>query len=129
MSDDTHRLYPDLVDAGGLGIALQAELQAIGSPLRVSELDKAINFVVYARVEYGSRFSQVYLAAKERSFLFDCWSRGVCLAHGATPALTDLARAINRWVGSACTTAALAAEFGFVTPEPRAGVYERGEEV
>src|SRR5262249_42755671 len=100
MSGDTHQLYPDLIAAGGLSAALQAELQVIGSRLRVSELDKAINFVVYARVEFGSRFSQVYIAAEERLFLFDCWSRGVCLAHGSTPSLAELAGAINRWVGS-----------------------------
>jgi len=129
MSDYARHLYPDLAAASGLGAALQAELQAIGSGPRVSELDKAVNLVVNARVESGSRFSQVYIAAKERLFLFDCWSRGVSLAHGATPSLTYLARVINRWVGSRCTPADLAAEFGFVTPEPRAGVYERGEEV
>jgi hypothetical protein len=59
MSEDTLRLYPDLVQAGGLGNALQTTLTAIGSASRVSSLQEAVNFVVYARVESGSRFSQV----------------------------------------------------------------------
>ncbi len=126
--------YPDLVAAGGLGSALQRALVKIGSDLRARELDKAIkarsvNMFVHAKVESGSRFSQVYVAAAARLFLFDFWSRGVMLAQGRTPKLVDMARAINRWVGSSCTTAELASEFGFVIVDPCAGVYERGEEV
>jgi hypothetical protein len=129
VSKETNGYYPDLDAAGGLASALQGALRSVGSPLTVTGLDPVVKFVVYARVEFGSRFSQVYIAAEERLFLFDCWNRGVCLAHGATPTLVDLARAIDRWVGSDCTTAELAAAFGFVTPEPRAAVYERGGEV
>jgi Family of unknown function (DUF6193) len=122
-------LYPDLFAAGGLVSVLQDALRSIGSSLTAGGLDTAVNFAVYACVESGSRQSQVYIAAEQRLFLFDCWSRGVCLAHGSTPSLTDLARAIDRWVGSACTTAELASEFGFVAPKPEAAGYERGEEV
>ncbi len=129
MTEDTSRLYPDLTAAGGLTNALQSMLTAIGSPLAVSVLDPAVNFVVHARVESGSRFSQIYIAAKERLFLFDFWSRGVVLAHGQTPDLTDTARAISRWVGSSCTTAELASDFAFVAAEPAAASYESGEEV
>jgi hypothetical protein len=129
MTDDTGRLYPDLTAAGGLANALQSTLTAVGSPLTVSALDPAVNFVVYARVESGPRFSQVYIAAKERLFLFDFWCRGVMLAQGQTPDLGDTARAINRWVGSSCTTAELAADFAFVAVEPAAASYENGDVV
>lgn len=129
MSEDTIRLYPDLKEAGGLRNVLQTTLTAIGSALRVSGLEEAVNFVVYARVESGSRFSQVYIAAEERLFLFDFWSRGVMLGQGQTADLADMARAIDRWVGSGCTTAELDSEFAFVNVEPSAAAYERGEEV
>jgi hypothetical protein len=129
MTDDTGRLYPDLTAAGGLTSALQSTLIAVGSPLTVSALDPAVNFVVYARVESGPRFSQIYIAVKERLFLFDFWSRGVMLAQGQTPDLGDTARAISRWVGSGCTTAELASSFAFVAAEPAAASFERGEEV
>jgi hypothetical protein len=129
MSEDTIRLYPDLIATGGLDNALRAALAAVGSALKVSGLAGAVHFVVYARVESGPRFSQVYIAAKERLFLFDFWSRGVMLAQGRTPDLDQMARAINRWVDSSCTTAELASEFAFVEVEPAAASYERGEEV
>ena len=129
MPDDTTRLYPDLVAAGGLCNALQAALTAAGSGLRVSGLDPAVNFVVYARVESGPRFSQVYIAAQERLFLFDFWSRGVMLAQGGTPDLAGVAGAIDRWITSGCTTSELASVFDFVAVEPRAASYESGDEV
>ena len=129
MTELTERLYPDLVAQGGLNIALRATLAGIGSRLTVSALDPAINFVAYARIELPPRSSQMFIAAEERLFLFDCWSRGVLLANGHTPSLEHAARAIDRWLESVCTAADLAAEFGFITPADSAGVYERGEEV
>ncbi len=128
-SKEINGYYPDLDAAGGLATALQGALRSIGSPLTSAGLDPAVKFVVYARVEFGSRFSQIYIAAEERLFLFDGWNRGVCLLRGVTPTLVDLARVIDRWVGSDCTTAELSAAFEFVTPETRAAVYERGGEV
>jgi hypothetical protein len=129
VSKTTHDLYPDLIALGGLANALQSALREIGSYLTVSELDKGINFVVYARVESGSRFSQIYIAAEERLFLFDFWARGVMLARGQTPDLDETARAIDKWVASCCSTADLAAAFRFVAVEQAATAYERGNEV
>jgi hypothetical protein len=129
VSKTTNDLYPDLIALGGLAHALQLGLREIGSALTVSELDKGINFVVYARIESGSRFSQVYIAAEERLFLFDFWARGVMLAQGRTQHLAEMARAIDRWVASSCSTADLAAAFPFVAVEQKAAAYERGEEV
>jgi hypothetical protein len=129
VSKTTNDLYPDLIAFGGLANALQSALREIGSALNVSELDKGINFVVYASVESRSRFSQVYIAAEERLFLFDFWARGVMLAQGQTPHLAEMARAIDKWVASDCSTGDLAAAFRFVAVEPEAAAYERGEEV
>jgi hypothetical protein len=89
MTVDTSRLYPELTAAGGLTNALRNTLADAGSPLAVSGLNPADNFVAYARVKSGPRFSQVYIAAEERLFLFDFWNRGVMLARGETPDLTE----------------------------------------
>ena len=129
VSKTTDDLYPDLIAGGGLASALQSALREIGSVLTVSELDKGINFVVYARVESWPRFSQVYIAAEERLFLFDFWARGVLLAQGQNGLLSEAAGAIDKWVASSCSTAELAAAFSCVAVEPGATAYERGEEV
>ena len=121
------RFYPDVTAHGGLANAVGAALREIGSPLSAAELDKAVRFVAYARVESGKRFSQIYMAAQERLFMFDFWSRGVALAKGQTPDLIDMARAIDKWIGSNCTTAELANAFSFVAASSSASAYESGE--
>lgn len=129
VAKDISSLYPDLIEQGGLVNALQATLLKIGSSLCVSGLDPSLQFVVYARVGLRGRFSQIYLGAKIRMFSFDFWNRGVCLAHGATPDIQDMAAAIDRWVVSGCSTGELARDFCFVQAEAYAATYERGEEV
>jgi len=120
--------YPDLIAHGGLAKALQSALRECGSSLTAREPDAPFP-IVFVCVESGSRFSQVYVAELERMFSFDFWSRGVVLAHGRTPQLPEMARAIDKWVASSCTSADLAAAFAFVVPEQKAVVYERGLEV
>jgi hypothetical protein len=129
VAKDIPELYPDLIEQGGLANALQAALRKIGSSLSVSELDKSVRFVVYARVESGCRFSQIYIGAKTRMFSFDFWNRGVYLAHGATPEIVEMARSIDEWIASGCSTVELASTFRFVQVQPTAAAYERGEEV
>jgi hypothetical protein len=129
LSKTANDWYPDLIALGGLPTALQSALREIGSVLTVSELDNGINFVVHARVESPPRFSQVYIAAQERLFLFDFWARGVMLARGQSPHLSETGGAIDKWVASSCTAAQLAAAFRFVVVEPTAAAYERGNEV
>lgn len=129
LSKELNDLYPDLAAAGGLADALQAALREIGSALTVSELDPSINFIVYARVQSGDRFSQVYIGAEQRMFSFDFWVRGVMLAQAGTPDLGETARAIDTWVGSDCGTADLAGAFDFVDVQANAFAFERGEEV
>jgi hypothetical protein len=62
-----------------------------------------------------------------RTFSFDFWNRGVCLAHGAE--ILDTARSIDKWIVSGCSTGELASSFPFVQVQPTAAAYERGEEV
>lgn len=129
IAKDIPELYPELIQQGGLANALQAALRMIGSSLSVSETDKSVPSVVYAHVESGYRFSQIYIGAKTRMFSFDFWNRGVCLAHGATPEILDMARSIDKWIASGCSTCELASAFPFIQVQPTAVAYERGEEV
>src|SRR5262245_14438243 len=129
LAKDIPELYPDLIEQGGLANALQAAMRQVGSSLSVSELDLPVPFIVSARVGSGERFSRIYIGARTRMFSFDFWNRGVCLAHGATPELKDMARAIDKWIASGCSTGELASVFRFVQVEPTAAAYERGEEV
>ena len=129
MSKTINDLYPDVMARGGLSAALQADLCGIGSALTVSAGSTRINFEVYARVASGARSSTSFIAVQERLFLFDFWARGVLLARGQTPHLGAMARAIDKWVASNCSSGELAAAFRFVSVEPKAAVYERGEEV
>lgn len=122
-------LYPDLIRAGGLTKALQSALTDVGSPLVVSSSAMFGGFPAYARVEAKPRFSQVYIAAEERLFLFDFWAHGVMLAKGQTANLSEMARAIDKWIGSSCSTDELRASFDCVTIDPNAQAYEQGNEV
>lgn len=124
---DIPELYPDLIEQGGLANALQAALRKIDSSLSVSELDLVP--VVYARVQSGERFSQIYIAAKTRMFSFDFWNCGVSLAYGTTPDILEMARSIDKWITSGYATGDLASTFRFVQVQPTAATYERGEEV
>ena len=129
IAKDIPDLYPDLIEHDGLANAVQAALCMIGSSLSVSEPDKSVSFVVYARVESGHRFSQIYIGAKTRIFSFDFWNRGVCLAHGATPEIMEMAIALDKWIASNYSAGELASTFHFVQIKPTAADYERGEEV
>lgn len=129
VAKETSDLYPDVIAAGGLSNALQSALEKIGSTLVVKELDKRYNFVAYARVEGRACFSQVYIAADERCFLFDFWKKGVCLAHGRTPDLGVMSQAIDRWISGNVGTANLIAAFPFVKAEDAAPAFESENEV
>ena len=87
IAKDIPDLYPDLIEHDGLANAVQAALCMIGSSLSVSEPDKSVSFVVYARVESGHRFSQIYIGAKTRIFSFDFWNPGSAARVG--PVLSD----------------------------------------
>ncbi len=129
IAKDIPELYPDLIGQGGLPNAVQAALRKIDSSLSVSGLHKSVPLLVFAHVESGYRFSQIYVGAKMRMFCFDFWNRGVCLAHGATPEILKMARSIDKWIASCCSTGELERAFRFVQVEPTAAAYERGEEV
>lgn len=119
--------YPDILRHGGPAQALQARLLELGSELAVSEGPSPLT--EWLSVASKTRTANVLLAANTRRFSVSFWGRGVYLAHGTTPFLKDAARAIDYWVGSIRTARELSAAFRFVTLEPDAEVFERGEEV
>jgi len=80
-------------------------------------------------VEKNRRFSQVYVAAEVRLFLYDFWDRGVMLANASTPDFLQVARSIHEWVQEKANTSQLREAFPFVTLEPIAASFEKDMEV
>ena len=119
-------LYPDLVTAGSLSIALAQALANLGSPLQPVSL---INFLVFARTERGSRFCQMYIAAHERLFIFDFWSKGVGYGKGSTSSLHDAAQAIHFWLIEQPDLARMQDRFSFFTADAQGLAHEAGEAV
>lgn len=125
---DIQSLYPDLEECGGLSAALQSALEGIQSPLKLN-VRAPMNPETYAWVGVGDRFSQIYIAAEERRFLFDCWEQGVLLAAGSTDSLVNLAQALDAWIAQRFTVSGLSAGFLFVVAGERAEAFEQGREV
>ena len=63
-------LYPEVVSAGSLPQAVDKVLADIASPLRVTTMPSIIPLAL-AVVRGETRFSQMYVAAHERFFIFD----------------------------------------------------------
>lgn len=123
------RLYPDVVEAGGLAPALSAALKRAGS-IHVAQDLKEIFPCAYAHVEAKPRFSQVYMALENRLFMPDFWSHGVCMAHGESSDLDAVAEAIIFWLGGAeVTVRELGNQYAFIKYHPGALCYENGTEV
>src|ERR1700748_2554781 len=123
--------YPELSSVGGLENALNLEFRKINSPLSVSD-DGALSAkmpVTYARVEKENKFSQIYLAADEKLYLPDFWRDGVCLAHGKTDNLRELAKVLTFWLCEDVATKKLSEEFPFVLPNAKATAFDEGREV
>jgi hypothetical protein len=120
------KLYPDLVEAGGLSIALSKALAASGSKLKVTTVE---NFIPYARVADKSRSSQMYIAAQERLFIFDFWSQGVLYANGVCRKLNDAVQAIHFWISEGPDLAKMEKKFKFFRPTDVGKAHEAGQAV
>jgi hypothetical protein len=121
--------YGDVADAGGIGPAIQAQLKAIRSPLCVEKADPDFSALLpfdWEVVQRQQRFSQIKTAKHRRLFMLDFWDRGVCLAHGTTPLLPEVAEAINAWVAREVCTGELQRLFPFVAVESTAELHEQG---
>ncbi|MCB9233232.1 MAG: hypothetical protein H6581_16365 [Bacteroidia bacterium] len=123
-------MYLEIEKNGSINNALNIEFEKIKSPLRVNEENLADKFpLTYARLEYGNKFSQVYLAAKEKLFLPDFWRDGVCLANGKTSEIGELVRAIDFWLLKDVATSELSLKFPFVRPSERAQAFDENMEI
>jgi len=128
---ETHNImYPELDAAGGLDNALNAEFIKLDSCLSILS-DSSLGKMpfTYSVVEKGKKFSQIYLAAKERLYLPDFWKEGVCLAHGQTNNLVDLAKCLDFWLCKDVTTGELSAEFSFINPSDKAIAFDENREI
>lgn len=125
-----HPRYPEIESAGGITFALDIAFASIGSALNMSNIQDSGFFPgAHARIEQGNKFSQVSLAAEEKLYLTDFWRDGVCLGHGKTANIEQLARCLDGWLTTSVTTAQLAEQFSFVRPYPNAAFYNDGQEV
>lgn len=125
------KMYPELEIVGGLQKAIDIEFEKLNSDLRTTkdndDLDKLP--LTFALIENGQKFSQVYIGAEEKIYLPDFWKEGVCLAHGQTKNISDLAQVLDFWLCNDITTKQLADKFSFVSPSDQALAFDNNNEV
>jgi hypothetical protein len=122
---DQSSFYADVTEAGSLARAIQTQLEAIGSSLRVNE-GPAIFPFANASVRHNRRLSQIHTAKNERLFLFDFWDQGVYLAHAGTHSLPQVAEAVDAWISKRVRMRELQRLFPFVGVAPGAEAHEEG---
>jgi Family of unknown function (DUF6193) len=126
----TENLYPEISKVGSLTKALNNEFEKIRCSLTCTIYDDLHKLpFAYARVEKDNRYSQVYLAAKQKLFLSDFWRDGVCLAHGNTESINELAKVLDYWLSSDNDTKSLRNKFQFVTANEKAVAFDEKREV
>lgn len=123
-------MYFEIEKHGNINKALNLEFEKIKSPLRVQE-DEPMDKIplTYASVVNGNKFSQIYLAAKEKIYLVDFWRNGVCLANGQTNEINELVQAIDYWLLKDITTKELSEKFSIVQPNEKAKAFDENREV
>lgn len=126
-TETDNSLYPDLKEAGSLSYLLNAALNELSPQLSSKGLDEEFpGFPSYARVAQVNRSSQVYIAAKERLFLFDFWSKGVLMANGQSSNIRDVAKTLHYWIFSKPNVADLKRKFDFISIRESAKGFEKG---
>ena len=123
-----HDLYPEVVSAGSLTQAVDQALADIASPLRVTAMPSIIPLAL-AVVRGETRFSQMYVAAHERLFMFDFWSHGVSYGNGTTTNLNEAARAIHYWISEEPNIAEMQRQFSLFEPNEKGKAHEAGRAV
>lgn len=118
-------LYPDIAKAGSLDVAISKSLSDAGSNL-VADGTEVNKFMPYARVEDGSRFSQIHIAGGQRLFLFDFWSEGVVFGNASSDDISDVARSIHAWIADKLSIEKMSALFTFFSPSESGKAHEAG---
>ena len=122
-------LYPELTKVGGLCIGLNNAFKVIGSEIRVEDDQMKELPFTYARIEKNNKFSQIYIAQKEKFYLPDFWKDGVCLANGKTDNITDLAKSLDFWLRNDISTKELSMKYKFINPNEKSESFDLGNEV
>jgi hypothetical protein len=120
----SRRLYPD-VSRAGLSVALQAELDAIGSHVQVSW--PLAPRAYWSRAAHKERIAQVSSAAEERAFEVSLSAEGVTYLDGWTAELSEIAATLDAWfVDPRPGGDEMAKRFPFLVYDAYARVYELG---
>ncbi|HMJ91930.1 MAG TPA: DUF6193 family natural product biosynthesis protein [Candidatus Acidoferrum sp.] len=128
-SNDWLQYYPEVQSAGSLRAVVLDTMANLGSPFLPTDSTDWFP-KTYARVEAANRFVQVYVAALERLFLMEFWSKGVCLASGNCPDIRQTASAIHQWLSDVkLRVSGLSKDFIWVVPKEGAEAFEEGQEV
>jgi hypothetical protein len=116
-------LYPDLIQSGGLSLALRSLLRQISADPKIADAvwlgrqdskdPKDGPGPGWAFIRKGSRKSQVSAAMHERAFGVDFRSRGAMCGQGWTRDLTEVARAIEVFMVQEGSTAKMKSEFSW----------------
>jgi hypothetical protein len=117
-------LYPDVVEAGGVPMALAKALADLPGALQVSTLE---NSTTYARVADGARSSQLSIALHERLFLFYFGSEGVGYGNGKSSILTEAAQAIHFWITQKPSIAVMERRFEVFKSSEAGKAHETGQ--
>jgi hypothetical protein len=127
---DKPGFYPDVAEAGGLGPAFQAQLDAIGSSVRVNEGPDLFRRFPFGTTTFGDnrRYCQLDISIHERRFSVALWDKGVPLGHASTPLLAKIAEVINAWIAKGVNTGELQRRFDCVGVTPMAKAHEEGAE-
>ncbi|MFC8720005.1 DUF6193 family natural product biosynthesis protein [Kitasatospora sp. NPDC057198] len=118
--------YPEVVAAGSLRRALQAVADRAGTGLTIGLPSSPGWRYAGARVEVDGRSTNVLMAVDGRSFLVDCWARGVHMASGSSQGLPEVAGAMRSWHDGA-KVRALTERWPFLRTWELAEAHERGE--
>ncbi|GAA1710432.1 hypothetical protein GCM10009745_68050 [Kribbella yunnanensis] len=119
-------LYPDLAAAGSLAAALEQVADEMGLDLgEVERSNSDPNWATVTGAAPGLEYYSIWLAAQERRFLIEGWSRGVSLIHGTTDDLHAVTKAAAAWRTGA-TLRELRDLCPFITFNELAEAHERG---
>lgn len=113
-----------------LGKALNARLQAAGSPLRVKGYNELFGkgSPWWAVVHQGPRTAQVSLALHERSATTDLWERGIQVARHTTAELSATVELLRDWLERSCAMDELPRRHPGVSLSAGAAVHLAGAE-
>jgi len=126
LSQPDPELYPDIVQAGDLRSALQAEFDTAGLGVLAGHVSAPGWRYVAAEVRNAERDAEVLMGSQERVFCLQFWTRGVRMANGTTRELPAVAGAMHGWQ-SGMPVRQLVSAWPFLETNGFAEAFERGD--